>query len=176
MRIISWPEWDARLYPSLRSELPRLSSAFATIEAHPRVHGILAAPVCTVFANSGSKFPRTDLEIVEALSLVDACLRIVHVLKPDWWALENPVGKLRKFIGPPTMTFDPCDYGDPWTKRTLLWGEFNTELIRTPVEPYMNVNGSSPLHRLYGGKSARTKEARSVTPQGFARAFFVANP
>lgn len=107
----------------------------------------------------------------EALSLVDACLRLVLVLKPHFWVMENPVGKLRKWIGAPVMTFNPCDYGDPYKKRTLLWGNFNTNLVKTPVTPVI----PSPLHQNYGGKSAKTKEARSVTPPGFAKAFYEAN-
>ena len=110
--------------------------------------------------------------MIDGLSIVDACIRLVHACQPEWWALENPVGKLRRYLGAPTMTFQPCDYGDPYTKRTLLWGSFNTDLPRTPVEP---VEGSKMWSR-YGGKSERTKNARSVTPAGFARAFYEANP
>jgi len=80
-------------------------------------------------------------------------------------------GKLRKWIGEPTMSFNPCDYGDPYKKRTLLWGNFNTNLNKNPVEPII----PSPLHQNLGGKSEKTKELRSMTPQGFANAFFQAN-
>ncbi len=136
------------------------------------VHGILAAPPCTVFALSGNRWKRTDAEMVEGLSIVDACVRLAWALKPEWWALENPVGKLKHWLGEPAMRFHPCDYGDPYTKRTALWGEFNTHLTRTPVDP---VDGSKMWAR-YGGKSTVTKNARSQTPMGFARAFFEANP
>jgi len=171
VRIITWPEMDVRLYPSVKSDHPRLPHEFMSIEddALP-VYGILAAPVCTMFSGSGAKHPRTDEQIIEALSLVDACLRIIWVEKPKFWAMENPVGKLRKWIGPPRMSFNPSDFGDPYTKKTLLWGEFN-EPDKTPVEP----TEGSKLWRMYGGKSAKTKEMRSITPAGFAQAFFNAN-
>jgi len=136
------------------------------------VHGILAAPPCTVFANSGARWPRTDQEMIEGLSIVDACLRMVAILKPKWWALENPVGKLTRYLGKPVMYFNPCDYGDPYTKRTGLWGDFNTDLPLNRVVP----TEGSKMHLKYGGKSLRTKNARSATPPGFARAFFEANP
>lgn len=90
-----------------------------------RVHGILAAPPCSVFAASGARWKRSEAQMLEALSVVDACCRAVAIYSPEWWALENPVGKLRRWLGPPTLRFDPCDYGDPYTKRTLLWGSFN---------------------------------------------------
>ena len=102
----------------------------------PPVHGILAAPPCTEFASSGARWwaGKGKAPLLEALSIVDACLRLVHVMRPKWWALENPVGRLRHYIGPPSYSFDPCDHGDPYTKRTQLWGQFN-EPVKCPVEP-----------------------------------------
>ena len=171
VRVITWPENDCNLWPAQPHDKTRLPSEFPSIEDYPKVHGILAAPVCTVFSWSGACWPRSDEEIRQGLALVSACLRIIWALKPEWWAMENPVGKLRKWIGPPVMSFNPCDYGDPYKKKTLLWGDFNTRLIKNPVEPVI----PSPLHQNYGGKSAKTKEARSITPAGFAKAFFEAN-
>lgn len=133
------------------------------------VHGILAAPPCTVFANSGSRWPRTDDELKEGLSVVDACLRLVAVTEPEWWALENPVGKLTRYLGPPKLWFDPCDHGDPYKKKTGLWGRF-TEPTQDPVEAVEK----SPIHFMGPGPERAAK--RSITPPGFARAFFQANP
>lgn len=137
-----------------------------------RVQGILAAPPCTMFANSGARWERTDEEMAQALSLVDAVFRLVHVCRPAWWVLENPVGKLHRWIGPPRMYFDPCDYGDPYTKRTALWGEFSEplKLLRTAVAP----TEGSKMHLL--APSPQRTALRSTTPAGFARAFFEANP
>lgn len=143
---------------------------------HP-VHGILAAPPCTAFAGSGAQYwPAKDEsgETLAGLALVDACLRAVALYRPTWWALENPVGRLRRWLGPPRLMFDPCDYGDPYTKKTLLWGEF-TEPLQQRVDPERVCSQGSWLMQL-GGKSERTKELRSQTPAGFARAFFEANP
>ena len=135
------------------------------------VHGILCAPPCTVFSNSGARWPRTREEILEALSVADACLRIVMMNRPKWWALENPIGKLKKYLGPERFKFHPCDYGDPYTKLTLLWGEFNIPRFKR-VKP----TEGSKMHLNYGGKSERTKRERSITPAGFAKAFCEANP
>lgn len=153
VRVVTLPE-DVRLY-----------------EPPDSVRGVLAAPPCTVFAGSGARWPRTDDDMREGLSIVDACLRIIHTVRPAWWALENPVGTLYRWIGPPRMYFQPCDYGDPYTKKTCLWGWF-TVPERVPVEP----TEGSRMHTQYGGRSDRTKAARSVTPPGFARAFCAANP
>lgn len=130
------------------------------------VHGVLAAPPCTVFAHSGSRWTRFQHEVLEGLSVVDACLRIIYAVKPAWWALENPRGKLTQYIGPAQYRFNPCDFGDPWTKETYLWGTFNKP-AKSPVEPHRG----SHMHT-----NVRNPAKRAITPAGFARAFFLANP
>lgn len=136
------------------------------------VYGVLAAPPCTVFAGSGAKWRslRATSEVLEGLSIVDACLRFAYAVKPVFWAIENPVGWLRDYYGEPGFYFDPCDFGDPYAKKTCLWGKFNIP-IKNPVEP---IEGSK-IHLSWGGRSERTKTMRSLTPLGFARAFFEAN-
>lgn len=125
------------------------------------VHGILAAPPCTEFSlakNGQTRHIRAGLEVVSA------CIRLVAALKPEWWALENPVGLLQAYLGTPVDVWEPYEFGDPWTKRTALWGEFNIPRRGPFVEPTgsaMDRSGSA---------------ARAVTPPGFARAFFEANP
>lgn len=162
---------DAILYPSPPSNTSRFSSQLEDIRQHKPIHGVLAAPVCTALSNAGAKHPRTDEELREALALVDACIRIAWAFNPAWWALENPVGKLNKWLGEPAMRFQPNEYGDPYTKKTQLWGDFNTDLPKNIVPAH---EGSKMWAR-YGGKSERTKELRSMTPPGFAQAFFEAN-
>lgn len=133
-----------------------------------QVYGILAAPPCTMFASSGARWERTEVQMIEALSMVDAVTRMVTVLKPKFWALENPVGKLVRYLGKPRFYFNPCDYGDPYTKRTCLWGEFNIPKFKR-VEPTQG----SKMHLLPPGPER--KNLRSATPKGFARAFYEAN-
>lgn len=145
------------------------------LECPGKVYGVLAAPPCTVFANSGARWPRTTEDMLEGLSVLDACLRIIAITKPVFWALENPIGKLKRYLGEPRMMFNPCDFGDPYTKRTCLWGTFIPPVgLFTTTEAVAPTEGSK-MHALYGGKSERTKELRSVTPLGFAKAFFESN-
>lgn len=150
------------------------------------VHGILAAPPCTDFTISGSRWWATkdaDGRTEASLELVRHTLRIVRGARGlVWWALENPVGRLSRLLpqlGKPRLTWQPWWYGDAYTKRTCLWGAFNANLVRTPVEPVMYESAGkrgSYMWAKLGGKSERTKELRSITPPGFARAFFEANP
>ena len=158
-------------YKVIQVDLKKSKQDVRLLKKFESVHGILAAPPCTVFANSGARWPRTAEDMVEGLSMVDAVLRLVYVHKPVFWALENPIGKLKHYLGDPLFRFDPCDFGDPYTKKTCLWGRFNLPKKKR-VEP---VEGSK-MHLNYGGKSERTKEARSITPMGFSKAFFKANP
>lgn len=148
---VTLPEHDVRLYHPLA-----------------QVHGILAAPPCTVFASSGARWHRTKEEMLEGLGIVDACLRMVVVYKPHWWALENPVGTLRRWLGPPKMYFHPYEYGDPYPKKTCLWGNFIVPM-KCPVAPT-----DKRIHTM--PPSPNRVKLRSMTPQGFARAFFKANP
>ena len=107
--------------------------------------------------------------LIEALSIADACLRIVVLCQPEWWCLENPVGRLSRYYGPAVMTFNPFEYGDPYQKRTCLWGNFNIPK-KNPVEP----TEGQKIWRM--PPSYKRKEQRSITPKGFAKAFFEANP
>lgn len=136
------------------------------------VHGILAAPPCTIFAVSGARWweRKGQQALLDGLALVDAVYRIVSLTKPAWWVLENPVGRLKHYIGDPVMYFNPCDYGDPYTKKTGLWGDFNPAMPLNVVEP----TEGSKMHLLPPGE--KRQELRSITPPGFARAFFEANP
>lgn len=61
-----------------------------------------------------------------------------------------------------------------YTKRTGLWGKFNRNMVKKPLEPVKGAPQGSVTQR-YGSKSAKTKEIRSNTPEGFAMAFFDAN-
>lgn len=140
------------------------------------IYGILAAPPCTMFslARTRAKTPR---DFREGMECVKACMEVIWAARthPNYrkdgalkfWALENPVGFLRQFLGMPAMTFDPHYYGDLYTKKTDLWGYFNKP-IRTHQLTYKLKSISD-----YTGSGQADK--RAITPAGFAKAFFKAN-
>ena len=115
------------------------------------------------------------------MEVVEACLRIIwncrYENKLAFWCLENPMGYLRQFLGKPLMSFHPCDYGDPYTKKTDLWGYFNIP-AKNPVVLSEDQRHRSKVNNrklpIMGGSNQATR--RAMTPQGFARAFFKANP
>lgn len=179
VRIITLPEYDVRTY------VPP-----------DEVYGILAAPPCTEFSVLNCIAENRHRDFDAGMEIVEACLRIIKNTKCQWWALENPRGHLREFLGPPTMTFQPWEYGDPWTKATDIWGEFNIPKKR--YKWWRDVPNKLPLYTRKGRdkpnfaflhKSAwehipqlqwheRPKtdaEFRVMTPPGFAWAFYEAN-
>lgn len=151
-------------------------------EACETVDAIIAAPPCTDFSVSGAQYwTKKDEsgETEKSINLVYQILRIIDVCQPDFFAIENPVGRIAKLVpelGKP-FYFQPCDYGDPYTKKTALYGTFippmplflGKDLSVTPIKA-----NDSWLMKL-GGKSEKTKELRSQTPLGFAYAFYEAN-
>ncbi len=146
------------------------------------VSGILAAPPCTDFAVSGAQYWKTkDMNGTTALSVkqVKKIIEIVKHFNPIFWVLENPVGRLNELIpelkkfGP--WYWQPFWFGDRWTKKTGLWGKFNKPKISHKTMP-LKFSSQGTWTQILGGKSETTKELRSITPAGFAKAFFQANP
>lgn len=160
------------------------------------VHGIIANPVCTEFSTAQDFRIRKDLQ--KGMFLVEHCQRIITKSNPKWWVIENPAnGRLKEFLGKPKMTYQPWRYGSPWTKHTALWGNF---MIPTPlydkwedvpklplyVKPNRNKPGLDCLHKSavdlipemqWAKEHIKTDaDLRSMCSQGFAKAFYNANP
>jgi hypothetical protein len=122
-----------------------------SVEGNP-IYGVLAAVPCDDFAGSGARWWKIketmpaeyegpvqfDNRVEMYVFMVLAVLFIVELLNPFFWSLENPVGRIHKLIpelGKPLMYFNPCDFGEPYTKKTALYGKFNTNLKPNPVFP-----------------------------------------
>jgi len=131
------------------------------------VYGILAAPPCTVFSYARQRYglPK-EWELVDAMSVVDACLRATVIYKPAWWALENPRNKARQYLGPPRMIFEQWWFGDGKVKPTCLWGNFNYPKLKP---------GKRTKPSTFKTSTQNSFKKDAITPPGFARAFFEAN-
>lgn len=154
--------------------------------------GLLLAPPCTDYSSSGARwFAAKDADgRTEASNrIVRDCLAVRDLLAPDWWVLENPKGRIASCVpslGKWLMHFNPADYAgladhpdrEAYSKDTYLYGDFSANLTKHPrdiVWYYDNAgNRGSWQWKHLGGKSERTKELRSMTPTGFARAFAMA--
>ena len=138
------------------------------IECNP--YGILFAVECTVWCAAAARWwkTRSSDEIYYYSMLLVKGMRIIMQTNPKFWVIENPVGKMKGFLGDPVYKFHPFHHGDPYTKKTYLWGKFNIP-ERNIIEPTrINFIWHMP-------PSPKRKERRSITPHGFAMAFFEAN-
>jgi len=149
----------------------------------PNVYGIIANPPCTHLAGSGARWwkEKGEQALYDGLALVDACCRQILFSRPKFWMLENPVGRLTNYLGPPRMYYQPWEYGDPYTKKTCLWGNFNIPK-KNPCKPTVDsLAGHSKVERCFPSKmhllppSANRQKLRSIAPFGFVEAFYEAN-
>lgn len=152
------------------------------------VYGVLAAPPCTHFTSASSRLWKTydaDGRTQRSLDLVMHTLSLIEAWKPKFWAIENPPGRLKRYIGSPKMYFHPYEYAgylpvsndifqsNRYKKKTCLWGNFNPP-VKNPLEPLDNkIKGQTAISMLPDSKGRDKK--RSATPMGFAWAFFKAN-
>jgi len=158
------------------------------------VYGILAAPPCTEFSLAKGSLPR-DFE--GAMNVISGCLRIIWKCRLNgllkFWAMENPKGFLRQFLGIPHFQFEHWEFGDWQIKPTDLWGYFNDPqkscFERPPMmtiqfpngrtngrgwaKPYCPDEYRDYIEQFHG--SEKRAAIRAITPHGFAQAFFKAN-
>lgn len=132
---------------------------------------VFAFPPCTNLAVSGAAwFQKKGLRgLIDALEIVECCRQLCHASRAPYM-IENPVSVLSSFWRKPDHTFDPCDYGDPYTKKTHLWtgGGF-------VMPPKNRVEPTKANHIWWMPPSAERANLRSATPMGFARAVYAAN-
>ncbi|HFE3443008.1 TPA: DNA cytosine methyltransferase [Klebsiella aerogenes] len=150
---------------------------------------IFAFPDCTFLAGSGGKHARTIGDICQAVENAKRIQRIGNHLGTPWM-VENPVGQMSTQWRKPDFYFDPYEYGgylhgdeevyhpkmpayDGYTKKTCIWAGGGFVMPEKKPGP-INI-GMFWGWRWLGGNSPRTKQLRSLTPRGFARAVFIHN-
>jgi len=127
-------------------------------------------------------------EAVELAKLVEA----VGCAFGCKWGLENPISVLSTLWRKPDFRFDPCDYAghlpesdshpvypeiypgrDRYNKNTCIW--MGGEAVMPEKKRIEPISKDNPGWKKCGGKSLRTKNIRSATPRGFAKAWKDAN-
>ena len=157
----------------------------------------MAFPVCTDMAVSGAahfkrKAERDPEFQVKAVRHAKWCAWLFDALGVPYF-VENPVSVLATKWRKPDYRFHPYEYGgyipddqadhprwseyiaprDAYPKKPCLWtgNGFNM-----PVKVAVTVKeGYATQHLKLGGKSQRTKDIRSATPRGFAKAVYEFN-
>ena len=157
----------------------------------------MAFPVCTDLAVSGAAWFKKKAEAdplfqQRAAQHAIDCAGLFDDLGCPYF-IENPVSVLATKWRKPDYSFHPYEYGgyipygeeqhprwpdfiaprDAYPKKTCLWTGNGFKMpSKVAVEPE---SGHSRQHLKLGGKSAKTKNIRSATPRGFARAVMLAN-
>ena len=161
----------------------------------------MAFPVCTDMAVSGAahfkrKAERDPEFQTKAVQYAVWCGELFEDLGVPYF-VENPVSVLATKWRKPDYSFHPYEYGgyipdtevehprwpeyiaprDAYKKKTCLWTGGGFEMpTKVSVDPERyHGNGYSTAMMKLGGKSQRTKDIRSATPRGFAKAVFESN-
>lgn len=151
------------------------------------VRGILAAVPCTDFSRAGAHlWPAKDADgrTAASIALAERTMDIIDYHAPHWWCVENPEGRIGQLVPriglQRVTTINPKDFGDGYTKATVLFGKFCPFMVQAPVAKYIRKVDRKHhaidrwSEQMYPG--IPRKHRRSITPMGFARAFFQANP
>lgn len=150
---------------------------------HEDIYGILAAPPCTMFSRARSTGPPRDLEA--AMKVVQACLELIWTCRSannrgkklgglKFWALENPMGLLRQFLGNPPNSFRGWEYGDQHVKFTDLWGYYNMPTKKYKIVPDFDRKkwAASKAPPQYEDLKLSRADVRAITPPLFCESFY----
>ena len=182
----------------LRADLHDQRELDSIYEQCGEVDFLMAFPVCTDLAVCGSahfankKAMNKDFQTEAAQHAIN-CAKLAERFGCPYM-IENPVSRLATLWRKPDHYFHPFEYGnylsdneathptwpdyippkDAYSKKTSLWCSDSFVMPqKRPVE--CESFGSSRQHRKLGGTSMKTKNIRSATPRGFAKAVFLAN-
>lgn len=159
---------------------------------------IFAFPPCTDLAVSGAahfeKKRKADPDFQKkAMKLFVVGAQLGQALGVPYM-IENPVSVASTLWRKPDFSFHPYEYGgyipfcqrqhpiypniipdrDAYQKKTCMWvGNGFVKPETLPVVPMdRDASGHSVISQKTGGKSAKTKHIRSMTPRGWAMAVF----
>ena len=130
------------------------NNIFGSHNVKQKIDLIWASPPCREFS-SGYSSPKSiwcrehGIESYQPnMELLEAALRIIEIVKPKYWVIENVVGSIRYFeeyLGEPRHIIGPY----------VLWGNFpildcNPEMIE--AKSSKDVHSSNPLRSNYKAK------------------------
>ena len=157
---------------------------------------VFGFPECTDLAVSGAahfakKRDANPFFQEEAMTLVYLTKSLGESLNCPW-GLENPISVISSMWRKPDFKFNPFEYGgylpeddahptypeyikprDAYPKKTCIWS--GNGFVMPDVKVVDCDEGYSEQHKKLGGKSLKTKNIRSATPRGFAKAVFEFN-
>lgn len=142
---------------------------------------IIAHPPCTYMSKAGARwmYPTAGAVSEERLRLAmeaKAFFMEFWNCKCEHVAIENPVPLKIVGLPRPTQVIQPYEYGEPYSKKTLLWLRGLPKLIPTKIltdyVPWMPSNTSGFAHGKGGSRGvAHDQRTASKTFEGIAKAF-----
>lgn len=103
------------------------------------------------------------------LELVENTWRLIDELKPTWWFIENPRGKLRKLPvmdrAPIRHTVTYCQYGDERMKPTDIWTNAHWWKPRPPCKNGMTCHVAAPRGARTGTQGIKSYKDKSRIPE-----------
>lgn len=193
---VTLPEYDVRNYQPPENVYGVLAAPPCTMFSDARTRAKSPRNM-----KSGFEIVKSCLRIIETCQYrIVSDQQKYSPLK--FWCLENPwYGRLKWFLGNPVYVFDPWEFGDAYKKKTALWGYFNLPvkthatisdvMTKEQIEKHKTNSQKLPkfdkplmpdIKRLKGVNNAPywkdknlRQTLRSITPEGFAKAFYAAN-
>lgn len=110
---------------------------------------VLASPPCTTLSVAGNQTdhylngePNTATA-KDHIALAYHTVGLINGLSPRFWFLENPRGRMRRYLNDPKATVTYCQYGFNWQKPTDLWGN-HPEMTYRRCSPGADCHLSGP--------------------------------
>lgn len=135
---------------------------------------VWASPPCTYFsvASIGHHWNKDNTPKTEqaklGVKIVQKTLEIINFLKPTYYFIENPRGKLRKLDvvkGIPKTTITYCQYGDTRMKPTDIWtNALDIWKPRPMCKNGMPCHEAAPRGSQTGTQGIKGNYLRSVVP------------
>lgn len=173
--IFKKPEYeDTDLYIDILEVTPEM-----ILEKFGRPDVIHASPPCTKFSVAaigknwikGTNDPKNE-ETKQAIEIVKHTMHLINALKPKYWFIENPRGKLRKldFMQElPRYTITYCGYGDSRMKPTDIWTNHLNPKFKPPCKNGDPCHVSAPRGSRTGTQGLKNAIERSRIPEEFCK-------
>jgi hypothetical protein len=116
------PSWEVvsvdierKFNPSIQADVRYLP---IRTNFHPDL--VVASPPCERFSLASSAFPKKGIKL--AFEIVGAVLEYIAESRPYYYAIENPKGRLRWFLGKPNSSVGANSFGYATVKPNLNFG------------------------------------------------------
>lgn len=178
-RDLGYDAWSCDIEPSEDDSAYHIQSDVFDVIDGVKWDMMIAFPPCTYLSRAGARwlYPKGDMDPDRYAQLLEARQFFFDLLNADIpkIAIENPTPFRVANLPKPSQIVQPYYFGDPYTKRTLLWLKNLQPLVPTdvvePIAPWVqsNTSGKGRGEKYHPG-IARSPKDRSRTFEGVAQA------